>query len=169
MEGHHETMQERQSRSALKELCDVGTTIEGVVPQAPSLKSRAWHLECFRGLTLGDALDSQLPVLLKEVCAFKSVPAWLATIRVALLTVLNYGSHSDLLCQSLAFVMMMAKDAEVALSFQPLLGVELLIFRGSHESQVADPTIKALQRLQVDHGTRIAHRFSPINERKPPK
>ena len=25
------------------------------------------------------------------------------------------------------------------------------------------------QRLQVDHGTSIAHRFSPINERKPPK
>ena len=123
MEGHHKTMQERQSRSALKELCDVGTTIEGVVPEAPGLKSRAGHLEFFRGLTLGDALDSQFPVLLKEVRAFKSVPAWFVRIRVALLTILNYGSHSDLLCQSLAFVMMMAKDAEVAPSFQPLLGL----------------------------------------------
>jgi hypothetical protein len=38
--------------------------------------------------------------------------------------------------------MMMAKDAEVALSFQPLLGLAAN-FLGSHECQVADPMIEA--------------------------
>jgi hypothetical protein len=38
--------------------------------------------------------------------------------------------------------MMMAKDAEVALSFQTLLRLAAN-FLGSHESQVADPTIEA--------------------------
>jgi hypothetical protein len=52
-------------------------------------------------LTLGDALSAQLPVLLKEVCAFESIPAWLATMD-ALWHVLDGGSHSDLLYQSLA-------------------------------------------------------------------
>ena len=56
----------------------------------------------FGGLTFGDALGSQLPILLKEVCAFKSIPTGLA-FRVALL-ILDDGSHSDLLCQALACV-----------------------------------------------------------------
>src|SRR5437867_1569446 len=54
------------------------TDIEGVVPQAPGLQRGARHLEFFGGLTLGDTLSSQLPVLLKEVGAFESIPAWLA-------------------------------------------------------------------------------------------
>ena len=51
----------------------MGTNIEAVVPQAPGLKSRAGHLEFFSGLTLGDALSPQLPVLLKEVRPFESI------------------------------------------------------------------------------------------------
>jgi hypothetical protein len=38
----------------------------------------------------------ELLVLFKEIRAFKSIPAWLA-LRVALLRVLDDGSHSDLL------------------------------------------------------------------------
>lgn len=37
----------------------------------------------------------------------------------------------------------MAKDGEVAHSFQPLLGGESLNFLGSHGDQVADPMIEA--------------------------
>src|SRR5262252_6443363 len=77
------------------------TDIEGVVPQAPGLQRGARHLEFFGGLTLGDTLSSQLPVLLKEVGAFESIPAWLATL-VDLWHVLDDGSHHDLLCQSFA-------------------------------------------------------------------
>ena len=71
------------------------------MPQAPRLQRGAGNLELFGGLTLGDALDSQLPVLLKEVRTFESIPAWLA-VRGTFLLVLDEGSHSDLLCQSLA-------------------------------------------------------------------
>jgi hypothetical protein len=37
----------------------------------------------------------------------------------------------------------LAKDGEGALSFQPLLGDELLIVQGSDGGQVADPMIEA--------------------------
>ena len=71
------------------------------MPRPPGLKGRSGNLELLGGLTLGDALSSQLSVLCKEVCTFKSIPAGLA-LRVALLLVLDDGSHSDLLGQSLA-------------------------------------------------------------------
>ena len=63
---------------------------------------RAGNLKLLSRLTLGQALGSQLTILRKEVRTFESIPAWLAVI-VALLRVLDDGSHSDLLCQSLAF------------------------------------------------------------------
>ena len=71
------------------------------MPNPPGLKSRARNFELCGGLTLGEALSSQLSVLRKEVRAFEAIPAWLGVI-VALLRVLDDGSHSDLLCQSLA-------------------------------------------------------------------
>jgi hypothetical protein len=77
------------------------TYIEAVVPHTPGLQGGSRHRELFGGLTLGDTLRSQFPVLLKEVCAFESIPAWLATM-VDWWHVLDDGSHSDLLCQSLA-------------------------------------------------------------------
>ena len=40
-------------------------------------------------------------------------------------------------------MMIMAKDGEVALSFQPEDGGESLIFLGAHEGHVADPLIEA--------------------------
>jgi len=61
------------------------------------------NIKLFGGLTLGDALRSQLPILLKEGRTFESFPAWLATM-VDVWQVLDDGSHSDLLCSSLAFV-----------------------------------------------------------------
>jgi hypothetical protein len=79
----------------------VGTHIEAVVPDTPGLQSGSRHVELFGDLTLGEALSSQLSVLFKEVRALESIPMGLA-FRVALLLVLDYGSHSDLLCQSLA-------------------------------------------------------------------
>jgi hypothetical protein len=40
-------------------------------------------------------------------------------------------------------MIIMAKDGEVALSFQPKDGGESLIFLGAHEGHVADPMIEA--------------------------
>src|SRR5499427_5352157 len=101
MASNHESVEERQSGTALKEVGDVRTNIEGVVPEAPGLQGSSRHLELFRGLPLGEALIAQLPVPLKEVCACESIPVWLATMG-ALWHGLDGGSHSDLLYQSLA-------------------------------------------------------------------
>ena len=57
----------------------MGADIERIVPDAPGLQGGARHLELLGGLTFGDALRSQLSVLLKEVCTFESIPAGLAT------------------------------------------------------------------------------------------
>ena len=73
------------------------------MPYTPGLQGGSRHREFLGSLTLGDALSSQLSVLLKEVRTFESIPAGLATM-VDLWHVLDDGSHSDLLCQSLAFL-----------------------------------------------------------------
>ena len=86
----------------MKELGDVGTAIEAIVPHAPGLQGGSGYLEFFGSLTLREALSAQLPVLLKEVCAFESIPAWLATM-VAWWQGWEDGSPSDRLGQSLAF------------------------------------------------------------------
>ena len=77
------------------------TDIQGAVPEAPGLQGGSRHREFFGGLPLGKALSSQRPILFKEVGAFESILAWLA-IMVVVWHVLDDGSHSDLLCQSLA-------------------------------------------------------------------
>jgi hypothetical protein len=96
MESNHESVSERESGTALKELSDVGTNIESVMPHSPGLQSRSGNLEFLGGLPLGAALGAQLSVLCKELRAVESIPAWLA-LRVALSLVLDDGSHSDLL------------------------------------------------------------------------
>jgi hypothetical protein len=80
----------------------MGTDVEAVIPRPPGLKGRSGNLQLLSNLTLGQALGSQLTILREEVRTFESIPAWLAVI-VALVRILAYGSHSDLLCQSLAF------------------------------------------------------------------
>jgi len=75
MESNHESVEERESGTALKELSDVGTHIESVMPNAPGLQSRSGNLEFLGGLTLGAALGAQLSVLFKEIRAFESIPA----------------------------------------------------------------------------------------------
>src|SRR5262252_3008893 len=141
MASHHESVEERQSGTAVKEVGDVRTTIEGVVPEAPGLQGGARHLELFGSLTLGDALHAQLPVLCKEVCAFESIPTGVA-FRVKLLLLLDDGSHSDLLCQSLACLWGWLRMVRSPLRFN-LDGGESLIFLGSQGGQVAHSMIQA--------------------------
>jgi len=67
----------------------------------PGLQSGAGNLKLLSSLTLGPTLGSQLTRVLEEVRTVESIPAWLAII-VTLLRVLDDGSHSDFLGQSLA-------------------------------------------------------------------
>ena len=71
------------------------------MPYTPGLQGGSGNLKLLYSLTLGHALGSQLTIVLEEVRTFEAIPAWLAVI-VALLRVLDDGSHSDLLWQSLA-------------------------------------------------------------------
>src|SRR4030095_2546849 len=93
MAGHHEAVEERQSGTALKEGGDMGADIERIVPDAPGLQGSSGNLELLSRLTLGETLNSPLPVLLQEVRTFESIPAWLAPM-VDLGPVLDDGSHS---------------------------------------------------------------------------
>ena len=56
-------------------------------------------------------------------------------------------------------LLMMAQDAEVASSFQPLLGLAANFLR-SHESQVADPMIEAVSSSLVVTSKRETDKFS---------
>ena len=94
-------MQESEPGTTLKEHGHMGADIEGAMPRAPGLQGSSWNVKLLSNLTLGHALGSQRTILLEEVRTFASIPAWLAVI-VALLRVLDDGSRSDLLCQSLA-------------------------------------------------------------------
>ena len=102
MAGNHEAMEERQARTPLKNVGDLGTDVAGIVPDAPGLTRASGHLECLSGVTLRDTLGSQLPILGQEGRTGASLPTGLA-LRVALLRVGDDGSHSALLCASLAF------------------------------------------------------------------
>jgi len=102
MEGHHDAVYEGEPRTAWKERGQRGTESEGSGPDAPGVQGRARPLELCGGLSLGDALGSQRPVLRQEVRTCESIPVWLA-LRVAVWLVLDDGAHRDLLCPSLAF------------------------------------------------------------------
>jgi len=102
MEGNHESVYECQAGTALQELGDMVADIKRIVPITPGLKGSSGNLDLLGGLTLGETLSSQLPVLLKKVRTFESIPAWQAPI-VDVGPVLDDGSHSDLLGRSLAF------------------------------------------------------------------
>ena len=75
MAGNHESMYECQAGTALKELGDMVADIERIVPDTPGLQGSSGNLELLGSLTLGETLSSQLPILLKKVRTFESIPA----------------------------------------------------------------------------------------------
>jgi hypothetical protein len=101
VEGHHQPVHKSESGTTVKESGHIGTAIKGVMPCTPGLQGGSGNLKLLCSLTRGHALGSPLTRVLEEVRTFESIPAWLAVI-VALLRVLDDGSHSDLLCPSLA-------------------------------------------------------------------
>ncbi len=93
-------MEESQSRATLKELSEMRTDIESLMPSAPSLKSGAWHLELFGGLTLGDALSLQVEILLEQVGSLKTIPE-LVTVGVVMVGKIDYSAHCYLSLQAI--------------------------------------------------------------------
>lgn len=84
----------------------------------------ARHMKPLGRLPLAEALGCESAILRKEVSAFDAISTLVAII-VASMRILDSRSHSYLLFPSFAFVFVMAKDGEVAFSFQPCIGSSL--------------------------------------------
>jgi hypothetical protein len=85
----------------LKKSDDRGFFIEALLIDLPGLKGSSGNLELLGGLTLRQALGSQLTVLLKQVSPFEPIPMGLAII-VALRLGWNNGTHGPLLGSAFA-------------------------------------------------------------------
>ena len=120
VERQHQSMQDGETRHTVKKRHDRWTRIEALLVRPPRLQRATGHFKHLGRLTLGEALGVQVALLRQQVSAFKALPA-LVTILVALLFLLDYRSHSDLLVPSFALVCVMAKDGEVAFWFQPFV------------------------------------------------
>jgi hypothetical protein len=112
--------QESETGDAVKKRHDDGTRIEVFLVRPPRLQRAAGHRKHLGRLTLGEALGLQVARRRKQRSACEAIPA-LVAILVALVLLLDYRSHSDLLFQSFAFVGVTAKDGEVAFWFQPFV------------------------------------------------
>jgi hypothetical protein len=111
-------MQEGEPRNTAKKRYDHGARIEALVVGSPGLQCAARDVKPLGRLTLGEALGLPIVIPLTQRRAVDTIPA-LVAILVALRLLLPYCAHSDLLCHPSACVYVMAKDGEVAFSFQP--------------------------------------------------
>ena len=72
------------------------TRIKTLLPHVPRLQRGARNLQRFGGLTLGDPLGLQSAILVEQGSAVGAIPS-LMTIILALVPILEYSAHSDLL------------------------------------------------------------------------
>ena len=100
VQGQNEPMKERESGTTLKELRDMRTTIEGVMPCVPRLQGASGHLQPLGSLTLGDTLRLQVEILLEQVSPLETVPKLMATAMVAVWNI-DDSAHSYLSCKPL--------------------------------------------------------------------
>jgi hypothetical protein len=89
-------MQEGETRHTVKKGRDSRTLIKTLLVRAPRLQRAARHVQSLSGLTLGEALGLQIAIPRTQLSAFNTIPAVVAII-VALLRLLDYCAHSDLL------------------------------------------------------------------------
>jgi hypothetical protein len=120
VERHNQPMQEGEPRHTVKERHDSRTRIKALLVRAPCLQRGAGHLKHLGDLPLGEALGFEIVILLQEVSALEALPTLVAII-VASLLILDYRAHRYLLLPFFAFVVVMAKDGEVAFLFQPFV------------------------------------------------
>jgi hypothetical protein len=115
-----QAMQEGKTGDAGKKRSDSWTLVEALLGRLPCLQRGARHRKHLGGLPLGEALGFEIVILLQEVSALDALPTWVAII-VASLRLLDYRAHRYLLWPFFAFGVVMAKDGEVALWFQPFV------------------------------------------------
>jgi hypothetical protein len=96
VDGDHQAMQESKPRSTLEKGHHGAMLIEAPVMGPPGPKRAAGDIECLGGLPQGKPLRFQVEIPVEQLSALAAIPA-AGTIRVALLAVLDDGSHGDLL------------------------------------------------------------------------
>src|SRR5262249_18030589 len=82
---------------------DGGMFVKTFLICPPGLQRAAGNLKRLGGLTQGEPLGVQSKILIEEFSASGAIPSW-AAIVIASWLGLDYGSHSDLLGCSFAFV-----------------------------------------------------------------
>jgi hypothetical protein len=96
MDRDHQAMQEGKPRGTVKKGDNRRVLVEALVVGSPGLRGAAGNLKRLGRLTQREALGLQSKVLIEELSTLGAIPASVMII-IALLRVLDYGSHSDLL------------------------------------------------------------------------
>jgi hypothetical protein len=102
MYPENQAMQEGKPRATVKKGDNGRMLVEALLVGPPCLQRAAGNRKCLGRLTQGEPLGLQIAILIEDLSALGAIPAWVK-ISVASLLELDDGSHSDLLCQSLAF------------------------------------------------------------------
>jgi hypothetical protein len=103
MDPKDQAMQEGKPRATVKKGDNGRMLVKTLLVGPPCLQRAAGNLKGSGRLTQGETLGWQSAILIAEISALGAIPAWV-TIRVALGRGLDYGSHSDHLVLSFAFV-----------------------------------------------------------------
>jgi hypothetical protein len=96
-------MQEGKPRATVKKGDNGRMLVKALLVGPLCLKRAAGNRKCSGRLTQGETLGLQIAILIEELDALGTIPAWV-TIGVAALRGLDDGSHSDLLVLSFALV-----------------------------------------------------------------
>jgi len=113
-------MQEGETGNTVEKSHDNWTRIEALLVRAPRLQRAAGHVQRLGRLTRRETLRLEIAILCIPLSAFEAMPALVAILVASLLSI-DYRSHSYLPVSSFAFVLVMAKDGEVAFWFQPFV------------------------------------------------
>ncbi len=89
-------MQEGKPRGTLEKGHHSGMFVKTFLIRPPGLKRAPGNLTCLSGLTHREPLRFQIERVIEELSALGAIPAG-GTMSVALLCLLDYRSHSDLL------------------------------------------------------------------------
>jgi hypothetical protein len=138
--GDNQAMQKGKPWGTAKKGDNSRVLVEALVIGPPSLKGAARNLKRLGCLTQGESLGVQLTILIEELGALASIPAWVMII-IASVCVLDYGSHSDLAILRLCCVNGSGWRGRPLIS--TLTHIESLILWAAHGGQVARPMIEA--------------------------
>jgi hypothetical protein len=100
VDGHNQAMQEGKPWGTVKKGHHSRMLVEALVGDPPGLQGAAGPLKRFGRLAQRESLSVQSAILIEESSTGGAIPAAVMRI-IALVRVLEYGSHSDLLVHPL--------------------------------------------------------------------